>query len=74
MAAQRRLLGKKKFLLGRKMNPGYLIISLDSLIKQEDASLCLPASHKDADRGGRRLAQSAHKYLFGDGKAFVHKV
>lgn len=56
------------------MNPGYVIISLDSLIKPEDVSLCLPASPRTrTERGGRRLAQSAHKYLFGDGKAFVHK-
>lgn len=39
------------------MNPGYVIISLASLIKLEDVSLCLPASPRtprDADRERRK--------------------
>lgn len=44
--AERHLLGKKESFLGRKMNPGYIVISLGSLIKQDDVSICLPASRR----------------------------
>lgn len=58
------------------MNPGDVIISLASLITLEDVSplpACFSTDTTRIERGGRRLAQSAHKSLFGDGKAFVHK-
>lgn len=56
------------------MNPGDIIISLDSLIKQDAIFLCLPATRRAGlyEEGGWH-GISARKYLFGDAKAFMHK-
>lgn len=56
------------------MDPGYIIISLDSLIKQDDVSICLLATRRGGiSEEGAWHGVSAHKCLSGDGKAFMHK-
>lgn len=65
--------GKIKSFFGRKMTVGYIIISLDSLIKRDDISICLPATRTEIEEEAAWHVPNAQKHVLVDEKACVCK-